>query len=144
MAPNYSLYKQTEINTSQPLKLVLMLYDGAINFLKKSIEYAEHKDIKNKNIYAKKAQDIIMELNNYLNLEAGGEIALNLKKLYFFMNRHVMASNWNNDLQGLKEVIQLLANLREAWQDIDSFKNTYQPIHSKEDNPTYPSSGLRI
>ena len=44
MNQNYYRYRQIEVNTSNPLKLVLMLYDGAINFLKKSIAYAGNKE----------------------------------------------------------------------------------------------------
>jgi flagellar protein FliS len=118
MNEGYSTYEENEINTSNPLKIILMLYDGAITFLKKAIEYAEQGDIKNKNIYANKARDIIVEFNNALNIEVGGEIAGRLRSLYFFMDRQLMESNWNNDIQGLNEVISLLLGLREGWQDV--------------------------
>jgi len=114
----YSTYKKNDISTSSPLKMVLMLYDGAITFLKKAVEFAEQGDIKNKNIYANKARDIIVEFNNSLNIQQGGEIAAKLRSLYFFMDRHLMISNWNNDIQGLNDVIDLLSNLREGWQDV--------------------------
>ncbi len=114
----YSTYKKNDISTSSPLKMVLMLYDGAITFLKKAVEFAEQGDIKNKNIYANKARDIIVEFNNSLNMRQGGEIAAKLRSLYFFMDRHLMISNWNNDIQGLNDVIDLLSNLREGWQDV--------------------------
>jgi len=118
MEANYFRYGETELKTSNPMKIILLLYDGAITFLKRSIEYAEKGDIKNKNIYANKARDIIVELNNSLNLEAGGEIARGLRRLYFFMDRHLMQASWNNDLKGLKDVAKLLASLREAWEDV--------------------------
>ncbi|MCD6262594.1 MAG: flagellar export chaperone FliS [Deltaproteobacteria bacterium] len=114
----YSTYKKNDISTSSPLKMVLMLYDGAITFLKKAVEFAEQGDIKNKNIYANKARDIIVEFNNSLNIQQGGEIAAKLRSLYFFMDRHLMISKWDNDIQGLNDVIDLLSNLREGWQDV--------------------------
>ena len=148
MKQNHAVYKEIGINTSQPLKLVIMLYDGAITYLNKSIEYAENKDIKNKNIYANKALDIINELNHYLNMEAGGEVAQNLRSLYLFMVRHLMKSNWDNHLQGLNEVIQLLTNLREAWQEISNQKEntdhqTY-PQTTIQTYTTYTQRGIRI
>ena len=145
MKQNHAVYKEIGINTSQPLKLVIMLYDGAITFLKKSIEYAENKDIKNKNIYANKALDIINELNHYLNMEEGGEVAQNLRSLYLFMARHLMKSNWDNHLQGLNEVIQLLANLREAWQDIyQNSSDSKQTAPSRTEYRTAYQSGFRV
>jgi len=133
MNQGYSMYEQIGINTSNPLKIVLMMYDGSINFLNKAIEYAEAGDIKNKNIYANMAREIIVEFNNALNLEAGGEIAGRLRGLYFFMNRHLMESNWKDDTHGLEEVVQLLSNLRNAWQDVyDQKQQLYQPSHPQE------------
>ena len=118
MNPGYSTYNQMDVGTANPLRIILMLYDGSINFIRKAIEYTEKKDVKNKNIFANKARDIIMELNNALDMEAGKEISSSLRRLYFYMNRRLMEANWNNDMEGMKEVIQLLSNLREAWQDV--------------------------
>jgi flagellar protein FliS len=99
------------------MKLVLMLYDGAINFLKDSTEHLVKKDVKNRTLSINRARDIIEELNNSLNTEVGGEFALHLRRLYFFMNRHLFQANMKNDAQAIREVIQLLSSLREAWQD---------------------------
>jgi len=118
MNHDFSIYNKIGFNTSHPLKIILMLYDGSISFLKQSIEYAEKNDIKNKNIYANMARDIIVEFNNALNIESGGKLAKSLRSLYFFMNRQLMESNWHNDIQGLKDVVQLLSSLREGWQDV--------------------------
>jgi flagellar protein FliS len=145
MKQNYTVYKEIGINTSQPLKLVIMLYDGAITFLNKSIEYAENKDIKNKNIYANKARDIILELNNSLNLEVGGEMASNLKRLYFFMNRHLFQANLKNDMQGMREVILMLSDLREVWQEISNQKeNTDHQTYPQATIQAYTQRGIRI
>ena len=138
MNQGYSVYNDINVNTSNPLKVVLMLYDGSITYLKKAVEYAEAGDMKNKNIYANMARDIIVEFNNALNTKDGGEIARGLRTLYFFMNRQLMEANWNNDTQGLSEVIQLLSSLRESWQDVYNQKVTldYQSHHQE--------MGLRI
>ena len=95
MNHGYSTYNHIKFTTSNPLKLVVMLYDGAINYLRKAIEYAENNDVKNKNIYANKTRDIIEELNNSLDAEQGEELSQHLRRLYFFMNRHLMKANWN-------------------------------------------------
>jgi flagellar secretion chaperone FliS len=141
----YNRYQQASITTSNPMKLVLMLYDGAINFLKDSIEYLAKRDIKNKNIAITRAKDIIEELNNSLNTEVGGEFALHLRRLYFFMNRHLFQANLNNNTEAIREVIQLLSGLREAWQDAYNQQTAPSalPIHQIE-SQLYRQSGIRI
>ena len=104
------------IDPSNPVKLVLMLYDGSITYLKKAIEYAEKGDIRNKNIYTNKARNIIVELNNALNFEVGGETAKVLRSLYAFMDQHLTKTNQVDDTQGLNEVSKMLSSLRGGWQ----------------------------
>ncbi len=141
----YQLYQQTGVTTSNPMKLVLMLYDGAINFLKDSIEYVAKRDIKNKNISMTRARDIIEELNNSLNTAVGGEFALHLRRLYFFMNRHLLQANLKNNPQAIREVIQLLSSLREAWQD--AYNQNVAPgviSQSQIESQSYRQPGIRI
>jgi flagellar protein FliS len=75
MDTNYSEVKNTDfttsrqVNSTDPMKIILMVYEGAIKFLKKAVEYGEQGDIRNKNIYTNKAADIIVELNNSLNMK---------------------------------------------------------------------------
>ena len=105
-------------NAADSMKTVIMLYDGAINFLKKAIEYAENGDLKNKNVYANKAADIIVELNTCLNMEKGGEIADNLSSVYVFMGRNLVDAILNDNVRGLSEVIKMLSNLKEGWEHV--------------------------
>lgn len=117
MLSSYSLYQEVAVQSSSPMKLVLMLYEGAINFLNKAIQYGKEGDVKNKNIYANKARDIIVELNQALNMEAGGELATGLRRIYRFMNWHLTQANWRNETKGLVEVKQMLTYLMEGWED---------------------------
>ena len=113
----YQAYTTAGFNTTDPMKLVLMLYDGAINFLRDAIKNTEKGDIKGKNLAANSARDIIVHLNASLNIEVGGDMAKSLRGIYLFMNRHLMESNWKNDTEGFKKIIELLESLRSAWQD---------------------------
>ena len=87
---NYSQhqYSHTEVSTADRGRWVILLYEGAINFLKKAGEGIQEGNIEAKCNNITRAQDIIQELNNSLKMDAGGEIAGNLRSLYFFMDRH--------------------------------------------------------
>ena len=81
-------YRENAVTTQTKGKLVVMLYDGAIKFLKMAIKKIEAKNPEEKGKYISKAIDIIFELNTVLDMEAGGEVAMNLRKLYMFMGKH--------------------------------------------------------
>jgi flagellar protein FliS len=126
------------------MKLVLMLYDGAINFLRKAIECAQRKDLRQKNLLMKRAGDIIMELNNSLNVEVGGEMAKRLRNLYFFMTRSLVQANVKNDVQKTEEVVKILVNLREGWQEAYNQVAGQTPLLHQGEAPFYERRGLRI
>ncbi len=111
-------YQETAITSQSPGKLIVMLYDGAIKFLKLAIKEIESKDPEAKGEYISKAMDIIFELNTVLDTEAGGEIAMNLRKLYLFMGRHLTEANAKQDIGKIEEVINLLEDLNQSWKAI--------------------------
>jgi len=111
-------YQETAITSQTQGKLIVMLYDGAIKFLKLAIKEIESKDPEAKGEYISKAIDIIFELNTVLDTEAGGEIAMNLRKLYLFMGRHLTEANAKQDIGKIEEVINLLEDLNQSWKAI--------------------------
>jgi flagellar protein FliS len=113
-------YKETQIKTATPGKLILMMYDGAIKNLNQALqdiddEHRRYDSISNSLI---KAQDIIAELMISLDFERGGEIAKNLFGLYVFMNRRLLDGNIKKDKAPLEEVRTLLMELRGAWAEV--------------------------
>ena len=119
---NLMNYQKVQVTTADRLKLVVMLYDGAISYLKNAIKYLEENDMAGKGIYISKAQDIIDELNNSLNLNEGGEIASTLRKIYNFLYFYLVKANLKKDVKMIQEVIDILSTLREAWDEISKKK----------------------
>jgi len=113
-----SLYTETAVTTQSKGKLVVMLYDGAIKFLKLALRGIDAEDFEARNTNVQKAMKIVEELNVVLDMEVGGEIALNLRKLYNFMLNHLNQANINNDKGMIEEVLAMLDTLNEGWKDI--------------------------
>lgn len=111
----YGQYRQVQINTASPGKLILLLYQGAIKSLKKSIELIDRKEFGEKGDQLIKAQDIIMELNLALDMKAG-EISDSLQQLYMYAYRKLVVANLEVDKEAIQEVIDLLENLYAAWE----------------------------
>lgn len=112
-------YTQTKITTTyNPVELVVMLYDGAIDFLDKAATAINMKEVQIKIRYIDKSLAIIEELLSSLNFEVGGEIAITLSELYQYMMKELVLANARNDANKIKHVIGLLKELREAWAQI--------------------------
>jgi len=99
-----------------PGELILMVYDGAIGYLKKAEEMLNKGDKKGQQKMLCRAQDCITELMCSLNMEAG-EVANSLYRLYDYSNRRLAQAN--NQAQGepIKEVLSILSELKEGWNE---------------------------
>ncbi|MCB1172703.1 MAG: flagellar export chaperone FliS [Leptospiraceae bacterium] len=111
-------YKSTEIGTANQGKLIVMLYDGAIRFLGIAMDHMEPRSYDTVNNNIVKAQDIITELMLSLNMEDGGEIAQNLFNIYAYLKKRLLEANMQKDSTILGEVVKLMSELREAWDEI--------------------------
>jgi flagellar protein FliS len=96
-----------------------MVYDGAINFLERALLGFQSTDPLefNQGIHnnVTRAKAIIHELNVCLNMEAGGELAITLRRLYLYFEMRLNESNHYKRPQGIQEVIDRLTVLRDAW-----------------------------
>lgn len=120
-------YKQTSIQSASREKLLLMLYEAAIRYIKQAIEACEKKDIAGRGMNVGRAFDIIMELNNTLNHEIGGEISKNLEQLYMFMTDRLTQANVTGDKTHLQHVLKILEMLYSGWVEaIEKLKRNEQ------------------
>ncbi len=109
-------YRENEIRSSSPKETVLMLYDGATNFLKTAITMMNgNGEISEKARSIEKAVNIIDYLQSCLDKEKGGEIAANLDGLYEYMMIRLTEANLKNDKGKTEEVVRLLQTIREGW-----------------------------
>lgn len=107
-------YKKNQINTASSEDLVLMLYDGAIKFIKKAVLAVNSQNYEEANEHFKRAQKIIAGLVSGLNYDAG-EIAQHLYSLYEYMHHRLVQANMKKDVQAAEEVLTMIEELRTVW-----------------------------
>jgi flagellar protein FliS len=112
----YQVYRQTQTQTAAPGELVLMLYRGAVRFLTAAIDAIEARNIAEAHDKLLKAQAIISNLLESLDVERGGEVARNLSALYDYMLRRLLEANVRKDARPAREVQVLLRELLPAWE----------------------------
>jgi flagellar protein FliS len=111
-------YLQTRVTTTGQGDVLLLLYDGGLNFLHKAKDRLEAKDMGGKGVYISKALDIVEELTNTLDMEAGGLLAQNLLGLYRFCTKRLIEANIKKSPEIIDEVIKILEGLRGAFASI--------------------------
>ena len=111
-------YLSTQVTTATQGDLLLMLYDTAIKHIKLAKDKIAERDFAAKGILITKAIEIISELHESLNKERGGDVALNLSRMYFMCNTRLLQANMEMDQKKLDEVVSILSGLRQAFAQI--------------------------
>lgn len=109
----YQQYQQNAIKSASRGDLTLMLYNGAMKFIRQGMKLAEEKDIQGAHNAIVRAQEIIAHLNETLNMDY--ELSANLASIYEYINRRLMEGNIKKDLAILVEALGLVEELRNTW-----------------------------
>ena len=111
-------YLKTKVSTTDQGHLLLMLYDGALNYLQQARDKMLAKDYAAKGVLISKVIDIVNELSGSLNLEKGGSLAENLNNLYFLCTARLLQANLKMNVEQLDSVGSILTGLRNAYAQI--------------------------
>ena len=112
----YQAYRQTQAETAAPGELVVMLYLGAARFVGSAVEAMDAQNVPAAHNSLIRAQAVISELLETLNLERGGDLARNLMQIYEYMNYRLVEANLRKDATPAREVERLLRELLPAWE----------------------------
>ena len=122
----YNQYKETAIQTATPEKLVLMLFDGGVKFIKQGKKHIENKEYQEANNKLQRAQAIVTELMNSLDHNTG-EVADNLFRLYEYMNYQLIQGNIKKDTDKLDEVTNMMSNLKDTFREASKQMDKNKP-----------------
>ena len=127
-------YQNNQVMTASPEQILIMLYDGAIRFVRQAKQAMVNGRQADKATSISKAVAIITEFSNTLDYEVGGEIALDLSQLYAFMIRELAAVNAQSNADRLEPVEKILLDLREGFAGAAEInqRNTHQMITKVE------------
>jgi flagellar protein FliS len=110
-------YTASSVMTASPERLVVMLYDGAIRFLRQAATAMRASDLQQARNRLGRAEAIIDELNMALDMSQG-ELPEQLRAIYLFCKRYLIEATLRRDPDRIERVVSLLAELRESWDAI--------------------------
>jgi flagellar protein FliS len=112
-------YRESAIMTASPEQLVVMLYDGAVRFLRQAEAAMGEGAWQHAFERLSRAEAIIDELLATLDMSQG-EIAERLQAIYVFCKKLLIQARIERQAAKVGQVIPLLTELREAWAKIAS------------------------
>ena len=120
---------ETGVESADPHKLILMLFEGAQEAFARSKMHINHNEIAEKGRMLSKAIMIIDHgLKASLDMNVGGDLAIKLYSLYEYMANQLLIANAQNNIEKIDEVNKLLFELYDAWKQIGNTEQASKTI----------------
>lgn len=104
--------------SANPHQLVLMLIDGFLDELSRAEGHMQARQYERKGRSVAKCLDILGGLDSALDMEQGGELALNLHRLYDYCGHRLFEISTANQIDGFSEVRSIIGELRAGWESM--------------------------
>lgn len=124
-AKGIATYGRMANTETDPIRQIVMLYDGAIKFINKSAMDIENADLPGKAEHSKRALDIICYMQSILDFERGGEVAVGLDNLYRSITALILRASAQLDAALMRKAAELLLPVRDAWE-VNAMNNSKQ------------------
>ena len=116
-------YQASNVNTATPEKLMIMMFDGALQFLQKAKIAIAEGNLKERSINIDGARKIIRELMRTIDLENGNDVYKQLFKLYNKMAMNLIKANVQRNAALIDVVIEDVSNIRWGFQKAIDIKS---------------------
>lgn len=116
-------YQTSNVTTASPEKLMIMLFDGALQFLQKAKTAIVENNLKERSENIDGARKIIRELMRTIDLENGNDVARSLFRLYNKMAMNLIRANVHRSVDKIDEVIEDITNIRWGFQKAIEIQN---------------------
>ena len=114
-----SSYRESAVRGASPVKLVICLYEQAIEDLRRAVLALEKGDIEARTAGINHALTVIGQLQGTLDMQRGGEVARNLEQFYNLVRAGLVEAQLKQSASLLERQISQLVLVYEAWQEVE-------------------------
>ena len=114
-----STYVQDSIENAPPIKIVRLLYQGAIRYIERAARCAPDDPSSDFLAWINRADDIVVELRCHLREEHAPELVESLSQLYLFVEERLQRAANERDREPLQDATRVLKVLLEAWTAVE-------------------------
>jgi flagellar protein FliS len=114
-----SHYRETAVRGASPVRLVICLYEQAIEDIRRAVAALERGDVEARTRGINHALTVIAHLQGSLDMQQGGEVAANLNRFYGLIRAGLVQAQVKESARILEEQIFLLVTIHEAWLEVE-------------------------
>jgi flagellar protein FliS len=112
-------YREGLVRGASPLRLVVLLYEQAIEDLRRALRAHLARDIEGRTREINHALVVIGHLQSSLDRDLGGGVASQLEVFYNQVRAGLMEAQAMQSVAGLEQQMSHLMLVREAWDEVE-------------------------
>jgi flagellar protein FliS len=113
----YKQYRESEVLQADPVKLVELMYDGAVRFARQAKKAIEDGNVEAAHNHILRCYAVVAELMATLDFDQGEEIAKQLEQVYDYVLHLLKEANIQKDAALLQQAVEILEPLGESWRN---------------------------
>lgn len=114
-----SAYQQASFEHAPPLKIIRLMYAGAIRFLDQAAQLDPRAEAEAFSEKLRRADAVVAELRLSLDHDLAPELSRDLSSLYLFVERQLQDALLEQTVEPLAGARRVLFTLQEAWASIE-------------------------
>jgi len=118
MNPGLS-YRETAVAGANPVRLVVLLYEQAMEDLRRALAAHSRGDIEGRTREINHALLVIGYLQATLDKDQGGKVAQNLERFYEQLRAGLLEAQCKQSADVLERQVSHLMQVYEAWRDVE-------------------------
>jgi flagellar secretion chaperone FliS len=112
-------YREAAVEGASPVRLVTLLYEQALEDLRRALGAHRGGDIEDRTRHINHAILVIGYLQASLDKEQGGRVALNLERFYDQVRSGLVDAQFRQSAPALEQQISHLMQVHEAWCEVE-------------------------
>jgi flagellar secretion chaperone FliS len=133
-------YREAGVGGASPVRLVVLLYEQAMEDLRRALVAHAHGDIEGRTREINHALLVIGHLQATLDKSQGGKVAVNLERFYQQLRAGLVEAQCRQSTEVLERQMSLLKQVHQAWCDVEK---ALTPARAEVTADRHTSSGWR-
>jgi flagellar protein FliS len=132
-------YRENEVLTTDPVGLVVLLYEMLLKDLREAVAALAEGDIDRRSTGVRHGLLVLQQLQGTLDMEKGGVVASNLERFYNFTRAKLLEGQIKGSSEIFKQQIVFVTSIRDAWKQVRSEQLMQPDTSAAENAPVAPA-----
>jgi flagellar protein FliS len=131
-------YQESAVRGATPIELVILLYDSAIEDMRRALTAMQNSEIENRSVQIAHALMVLQQLQGTLDFERGGSAARQFEQFYNLVRAKLLEAQIRGSSELMSQQIRSMSEVRDSWAQA---KRLLEPVSGPSPAPAASLEG---